>query len=37
VGVVEQYLNSPRDTAPHALRTRIAVALRDDDSNHDTP
>jgi AraC family transcriptional regulator len=28
VGVVEEYLNSPRDTAPNALRTRIAVALR---------
>ena len=37
VGVVEQYLNSPRDTAPHALRTRIAVALRDDAINDDAP
>jgi AraC family transcriptional regulator len=27
VGVHEEYLNSPRDTAPQALRTRIALAL----------
>lgn len=27
-GVVEEYLNSPRDTPPHALRTRISLALR---------
>jgi AraC family transcriptional regulator len=37
VGVVEQYLNSPRDTAPQALRTRIAVALRDDPTKDDAP
>jgi AraC family transcriptional regulator len=31
VGVLEEYLNSPRDTAPQALRTRIALALRTGD------
>jgi hypothetical protein len=26
-GVVEEYLNNPRDTPPHALQTRISLAL----------
>jgi AraC family transcriptional regulator len=41
-GVIEEYLNSPRDTAPSALRTRICVALQpladaDADAGVDAP